>query len=140
MGLRAGQLELPRNRRACAARVVSRRRELGLSQQQLADRMTGPAGRYTNRAISRMENGQAILADELPALAAALDCSVTYLLGLTDDAAAWTPVAPARPARSRQPAGRAEISRDPSAAPAAALGRGDLPPILGPGLLPAGRR
>ena len=42
----------------------------------------------SNRTLSAMEHGQGVDVGRLPELAVALDCSVTYLLGLTEEPAA----------------------------------------------------
>lgn len=48
----------------------------------------------TNRALSTMEHGRGLDLCWLPELADALDCTVTYLLGLTDDPRRWEPDPP----------------------------------------------
>ena len=47
--------------------------------------------RTTNRALSSLEHGTGLDVAKLPELAAALDCTVTYLIGLTDDPHRWDP-------------------------------------------------
>jgi hypothetical protein len=51
-----------------------------------------------------MENGRGLDLGLLPELAQSLTCSVTYLLGLTADPAAWRPDGQPSPAPSAQPA------------------------------------
>jgi transcriptional regulator with XRE-family HTH domain len=75
----------------CSVRLAARRHELGLTQAELADRLTHRGLPCTNRAVSRLEQGQAIDAGLLPVYAAVLDCTVTYLVGLTTDAHRWEP-------------------------------------------------
>jgi transcriptional regulator with XRE-family HTH domain len=75
----------------CARRLSERRHQLGLTQLDVVARLLEHAVPVTNRAISAMENGQAVDVGRLPALARALECSVTYLLGLTDDPRQWQP-------------------------------------------------
>ena len=63
-------------------RVLLRRRELGLSQKELAERCGFPY-----QVISGLERGhQDIYSARLAVLAKALGVSSDYLLGLTDDA------------------------------------------------------
>jgi transcriptional regulator with XRE-family HTH domain len=88
-------------------RLRARRCELGLTQKQVVTRLARCGVRTTNRALSSMEHGAGIDIAKLPAVAIALDCTVTYLIGLTDDPARWEP--------DRQP--------DPPAASARAVPR-----------------
>ena len=81
----------------------------------------------TNKALSSLEHGAGLDVCKLPEIARALDCTLTYLVGLTDDPASWepdfehwpgrrptrrTPAAPGRASRSRPVAS----SPDPRAA------------------------
>lgn len=85
-----------RRRSLVGERLRVRRRELGLTQQQLASRLAAAGVPSTNKALSNLERGVGLDVAKLPELANALDCSVTYLLGLTDDPRRWDPdVAPA---------------------------------------------
>ena len=45
----------------------------------------------TNRALSSLEHGAGLDIAKLPELAHVLDCTVTYLVGLTDDPHSWAP-------------------------------------------------
>jgi transcriptional regulator with XRE-family HTH domain len=72
-------------------RLRERRAELGLTQKQVVTRLARCGLRTTNRALSSLEHGAGIEVAKLPALAGALSCSVTYLLGLTDDPHRWEP-------------------------------------------------
>src|SRR3954454_3738704 len=75
----------------CARRMSERRHQLGLTQRDVVDRL-GVLGLATsNRTLSAMEHGQGLDVGRLPELAIALDCTVTYLLGLTRDPARWAP-------------------------------------------------
>lgn len=87
---------------ACAVRLRERRRQLRLTQTDVAARVqrNGPA--LTNRTLSAMEHGRGVPVGYLPDLAAALECTVTYLIGLTDDPARWEPDEPPRPRGSRR--------------------------------------
>lgn len=75
----------------CAQRLSERRHRLGLTQCDVVERLTALGAVASNRTLSAMENGQGVDIGRLPELAVALDCTVTYLLGLTDDPARWTP-------------------------------------------------
>lgn len=90
----------------CARRLRARRLQLRLTQTQVVDILAGRGAVLTNRALSAMEHGRGLDLGRLPDLAAALNCTVTYLVGLTDDPVRWEPddltgpppAAPARPA------------------------------------------
>jgi transcriptional regulator with XRE-family HTH domain len=86
-------------RHVVSQRLRQRRRELGLTQQQVVARLAEAGVRTTNKALSGLENGVGLDAAKLPEVAEALDCSVTYLLGLTDDPHRWNP--DAQPVRQR---------------------------------------
>lgn len=118
----------------CARRLRERRRALGLTQREVVERLQRHGCGTTNRSLSAMENGRGLDLGLLPELATALECTITYLLGLSSNAAAWLPddrsPAPTEPAERRAaPTASAE-----QAAPAA--GRVG---ILGPDV-PAGNR
>ena len=72
-------------------RVRDRRSALGLTQKQVVTRLSRFGIRTTNRALSSLEHGAGVDVVKLPELAAALDCTVTYLLGLTSDPHRWEP-------------------------------------------------
>lgn len=75
----------------CAQRLRVRRRELKLTQMDVAARLCAHGTEMTNRTLSAMENGRGLDLGWLPELADVLDCTVSYLLGLTDDPHAWAP-------------------------------------------------
>jgi transcriptional regulator with XRE-family HTH domain len=75
----------------CAQRIRERRLALGLTQREVVARLEHRGNCTTNRALSSMENGRGLDLGLLPELAEALRCTVTYLLGLTTDPAAWHP-------------------------------------------------
>lgn len=75
----------------CAQRLRERRRELKLTQLDVVAKLHAHGAELTNRALSSMENGRGLDLGWLPELATALDCTVSYLLGLTGDPARWTP-------------------------------------------------
>jgi transcriptional regulator with XRE-family HTH domain len=86
-------------------RLRARRAELGLTQKQVVTRLARCGVHTTNRALSSLEHGAGVDVAKLPELALALDCTVTYLIGLTDDPHRWQPDAvaagpPAQPART----------------------------------------
>jgi hypothetical protein len=71
--------------------MSERRRALGLTQCDIVERLVALGAGATNRTVSAMEHGQGVDVGRLPELAVALDCTVTYLLGLTDDPTRWAP-------------------------------------------------
>jgi transcriptional regulator with XRE-family HTH domain len=75
----------------CALQIAERRRSLGLTQQDVVDRLADLGVTGTNRTLSAMEHGQGIDVGRLPEMALALNCTVTFLLGLTDDPRSWEP-------------------------------------------------
>jgi transcriptional regulator with XRE-family HTH domain len=72
-------------------RLRERRSELGLTQKQVVTRLSRVGVQTTNRALSSLEHGTGLDVAKLPELASALDCTVTYLVGLTDDPHRWEP-------------------------------------------------
>ena len=77
------------------SRIRERRHALGLTQKQVVTRLALLGVPSTNKALSSLEHGAGIDVGKLPELAAALDCTVTYLLALTDDPTSWLPDASA---------------------------------------------
>ncbi len=77
-----------------ALRLRDRRRSLGLTQQQVVRRLSNLGITTSNKALSSLEHGAGIDVAKLPEFAVALDCTVTYLLGLTEDPSSWQPDAP----------------------------------------------
>jgi transcriptional regulator with XRE-family HTH domain len=75
----------------CARRLTERRHQLGLTQYDVVGRLDALGMSASNRMLSAMEHGQGVDVGRLPELAVALDCSVTYLLGLTEDPQRWEP-------------------------------------------------
>jgi transcriptional regulator with XRE-family HTH domain len=72
-------------------RLRERRSELGLTQKQVVTRLGRVGVHTTNRALSSLEHGTGLDVAKLPEVASALDCTVTYLVGLTDDPHQWEP-------------------------------------------------
>ncbi len=87
----------------CALQLAERRRMLGLTQQDVVNRLASLGVAATNRSLSAMEHGQGLDVGRLPELAVALDCSVTYLLGLTVDPDRWEPDESPRPRGNGRP-------------------------------------
>ncbi|MDQ3663545.1 MAG: hypothetical protein M3353_02660 [Actinomycetota bacterium] len=120
---RAGAPDTSR-RHLLSHRLRGRRRVLGLTQQQVAERLDGLGVRTNNRALSSLERGAGLDGSKLPELAVALECSVTYLLGLTADPQRWRPDAGWR---AVDDVGQPRASR-----PRWASAGGTQPRILGP--------
>lgn len=86
------------NRHALVSqRLRDRRRDLGLTQKQVVTRLARLGIRTTNKALSCQEHGSGLDVAKLPDLARALDCTTTYLLGLTDSPHRWEPDRGAQP-------------------------------------------
>ena len=113
----AGYQAVAQRNLTCAIRIRERRRELGLTQAEVVNRVSQHGSRLSNQALSAIENGRRLAVGRLPDLADALRCTVTYLLSLTDDPASWQP-APA--SQQAQPRPRGAAAGDPFARLAAA--------------------
>ncbi len=72
-------------------RLRQRRVALALTQKQVVDRLARHGLRTTNRTLSSVEHGAGLDVAKVAAMAAALECTVTYLVGLTDDPNRWEP-------------------------------------------------
>lgn len=72
-------------------RIRQRRQELDLTQADVVERLADSGLDLTDGSLSNMERGQGLVVGKLPALAIALECTVTYLLGLTAKPDKWTP-------------------------------------------------
>jgi len=88
-------------------RLRTRRRELGLTQKEVVARLRRFGVVTTNKALSSLEHGAGLDVSKLPELARALECTLTYLVGLTEqperwepDGVAWPQVASTRAPRS----------------------------------------
>ncbi len=90
----AGYQNVAQRNLTCAIRIKERRRELGLTQAEVVDRVARYGSRLSNQALSAIENGRRLAVGRLPDLAEALDCTVTYLIGLTADPHRWQPDLP----------------------------------------------
>jgi transcriptional regulator with XRE-family HTH domain len=92
-------------------RLRQRREELGLTQKQVVTRLGRVGVLTTNRALSSLEHGSGLDIAKLPEISRALDCTITYLVGLTDDPHRWAPDAQVTP--EPRPA-KAAVPADPS--------------------------
>jgi transcriptional regulator with XRE-family HTH domain len=72
-------------------RLRLRRRQLGLTQKEVVARMRRLGVGTTNKALSSLEHGAGLDVCKLPEIAQALECTLTYLVGLTADPARWEP-------------------------------------------------
>jgi transcriptional regulator with XRE-family HTH domain len=82
---------LPLRQHRITQRLRQRRVDLGLTQKQVVDRLARYGLHTTNRTLSSVEHGAGLDVAKVPALAGALECTVTYLVGLTDDPHRWEP-------------------------------------------------
>lgn len=101
----AGYQTVAQRNLTCAIRIRERRRELGLTQAEVVGHVSQQGSRLSNQALSAIENGRRLAVGRLPDLALALDCTVTYLLGLTADPRRWQPDQPGDPGDPGVPAG-----------------------------------
>ena len=76
---------------ALAQRLYLRRTELGLRQEDLVQRLGQQGLAITPGAISNWERTGSMDLPKLLALCGALECSLSYLVGLTKDPARWEP-------------------------------------------------
>ena len=90
----AGYLTVAQRNLTCAIRIRERRRELGLTQAEVVERVSRRGSRLSSQALSAIENGRRLAVGRLPDLAEALGCTVTYLLGLTAEPGRWQPDTP----------------------------------------------
>lgn len=72
-------------------RLRVRRRQLGLTQKEVVARLRQLGVNTTNKALSSLEHGAGLDVCKLPELARALDCTLTYLVGLSSDPTRWEP-------------------------------------------------
>jgi DNA-binding XRE family transcriptional regulator len=113
----AGYQTVPQRNLTCAIRIRERRRQLGLTQADVVERVGRRGSRLSNQGLSAIENGRRLAVGRLPDLAAALECTVTYLLGLTADPRRWEPdeAAPA-PTAAAMPGAAPALDAAPQAA------------------------
>jgi hypothetical protein len=103
----AGYQTVAQRNLTCAIRIRERRRQLGLTQAEVVERVNDHGSRLSNQALSAIENGRRLAVGRLPDLASALECTVSYLLGLTADPDRWPPDDLPAPADPRAPGGPA---------------------------------
>ena len=84
-------------------RLRERRRDLGLTQKEVVSRLRRIGVDTTNKALSSLEHGAGLDVAKLPELACALDCTLTYLLGLTEEPDRWQPDSGQWPEPARRP-------------------------------------
>ena len=72
-------------------RLRTRRRELGLTQKEVVARLRRLGVVTTNKALSSLEHGAGLDVCKLPELSRALECTLTYLVGLTEQPGRWEP-------------------------------------------------
>ncbi len=72
-------------------RLRVRRRQLGLTQKEVVARLRRLGVDTTNKSLSSLEHGAGLDVCKLPELARALDCTLTYLVGLSADPLSWEP-------------------------------------------------
>ena len=120
-------------------RLRMRRRELGLTQKEVVSRLRRMGVLTTNKALSSLEHGAGLDVGKLPEIARALECSLTYLVGLTDDPASWEPDFEHWPGRRRTvtrtapaPARGPEPAATPAPTPGNRTPATCVPRILGP--------
>jgi DNA-binding XRE family transcriptional regulator len=122
----AGYLTVAQRNLTCAIRIRERRRELGLTQAEVVERVSRHGSRLSSQALSAIENGRRLPVGRLPDLAEALGCTVTYLLGLTAEPGRWQPDPQATPDAQVTPDGQVmpdsqatpdtPVTQDPSSA------------------------
>jgi transcriptional regulator with XRE-family HTH domain len=103
-------------------RLRHRRDELGLTQKQVVSRLARVGVMTTNRALSSLEHGAGLDVAKLPELAHVLDCTVTYLVGLTDDPRSWVPDPELAALRPAVPVAAAPARAGAAARPSCILG------------------
>jgi transcriptional regulator with XRE-family HTH domain len=111
-------------------RLRLRRRRLGLTQKEVVARLRRIGVETTNKALSSLEHGAGLDVCKLPELSRALECTLTYLVGLTDDPARWEPDGPVWPAHEQTRVVSADALPGPATWEHDTGGRG--PWILGP--------
>ena len=120
-------------------RLRTRRRALNLTQKEVVARLRRLGVATTNKSLSSLEHGAGLDVGKLPELARALECTLTYLVGLTDDPVRWEPDSAKWPREQRTAlAPRARVTRSWRVPEQA--GSPECPAILGPFDPPRSRR
>lgn len=125
----AGYQNVAQRNLTCAIRIKERRRELGLTQAEVVERVARYGSRLSNQALSAIENGRRLAVGRLPDLAEALDCTVTYLIGLTADPRRWQPDLPQPRPPTAAPPGTSALPEN--TAPPGASGASGIPGASG---------
>ena len=110
-------------------RLRERRRDLGLTQKEVVSRLRRMGVTTTNKALSSLEHGAGLDVAKLPELACALECTLTWLVGLTDTPGRWQPDGEHWP-RQAQPTREVVATMPPLHSER--VGLNGTPPILGP--------
>ena len=116
-----------------SGRLRERRRDLGLTQKEVVARLRRMGVATTNKALSSLEHGAGLDVAKLPELACALECTLTYLVGLTDTPDHWQPDTAHWPApdRTARPSPAEALAAAPQPEPGSARAAG-IPRIIGP--------
>ena len=112
-------------------RLRLRRRQLGLTQKEVVARLRRLGVDTTNKSLSSLEHGAGLDVCKLPELARALDCTLTYLVGLSADPLSWQPDEGIWPLPERAPE-RVDTASEPAPTPSGTDERTGGPWILGP--------
>ena len=142
--VRAAELGVQRHH-VLSRRLRERRRSLGLTQKEVVARLRRLGVTTTNKALSSLEHGAGLDVAKLPELAGALECTLTYLVGLTEDPHSWCPDPGRWPDPPARPAGQNGAQRNGAQNGTGQNGTGQngtgragrqrgapAPPILGP--------
>jgi transcriptional regulator with XRE-family HTH domain len=112
-------------------RLRVRRRQLGLTQKEVVARLRRLGVDTTNKSLSSLEHGAGLDVCKLPELARALDCTLTYLVGLSADPLSWEPDERAWPVPESAPE-QVDTASEPTSAPPETTEPTEGPWILGP--------
>lgn len=114
-------------------RLRMRRHQLGLTQKEVVARLRLLGIDTTNKALSSLEHGAGLDVGKLPELACALDCTLTYLVGLSSDPTRWEPNPEHWPTPARAHSNGVTHSNGVAHSNGVtATANGDAPRIIGP--------
>ena len=111
-------------------RLRLRRRQLGLTQKEVVARLRRLGVDTTNKSLSSLEHGAGLDVCKLPELARALECTLTYLVGLAADPLSWQPDEGTWPVSEGAP--EPVTASEPKPPPPESSERAEGPWILGP--------
>lgn len=111
-------------------RLRIRRRQLGLTQKEVVARLRRLGVDTTNKSLSSLEHGAGLDVCKLPELARALECTLTYLVGLCADPLSWQPDEGTWPVPEGAP--ERVTASEPTRPPPESSERTEGPWILGP--------